>query len=1050
MNKLYANKKMILKRLFLILSAFFAVLSANGQSEDGIKLDVPRFVPLSPSATAMVKYQSYPVNHCTGVPDITIPLYDIVAGEVTIPVTLSYHASGLKPKDGSGYAGTGWTLSLEPSIARQVVGVADDDYYGWFDRNLSQNTLPGDERDNLIYYGEMVDNKRDTRPDNFTYKLPGGGGSGYFSDSFSPLLTVPHNSDVVRYAGSDMNITDGNGVKYLFNGVHEKMDDIITRWMCTSICSARYPHHTLVSFQYQTLRNQWEPSSYFNLNDRLVFDHRDKYQSPKLYLMEQKSSGNNYYQITAGSSSSTSSLPYANKVSVSSDVANMNYPSSSYCAEGRMSTTRLTQVGFMGNRLSVSYKAVGEVPNNTSVLDKMQVTDENGELVRTITFYVTPYNGKTSLTKLDSVRISAPGVESQTYSFKYAGVNSVPSIYTKAVDHWGFMNGSEASGNGKLTVPYFSKKMSLPDTNNTGRNNIVLFENTVGMDREASSNIVGILDRITDPQGIETSFSYEGNYGAFRDNSQQAESRDYLYPVGGLRVRCVETYDPKTRKRIYKNYRYGLTVVNDEKYEPIWGGGAIKHIVTERDYCSTVTQVVDGEQGFWNEYLTVYHSMPVSNITFRNGSPVMYNIVSEETLGGGISQKTVYYYNVKAHAFEDVLHWESGENTSASVREFILNQPESVLNQLGRMLPGHPYEPSDDFVTGYFESNQRYGALVRIDRFDGQELVSSTRYKYKKVAAGPYNIPVDLPVRKLMVDVDFYMLKPNGLLDKPVFVVDNDNSYSDTDVRTTYYLDCETYWALDQETTQNYCKVNGRRRVMSTEKQYTYDDWHISNPGSSLKPCRVDFTNSDGIQFADHYTYLDGYPAILCLHKHVEDEQSTEKRILFKSGTCLPERVQFKTDRMADFRDEVVYQSYDSNSNVCEITAKDGTPVLFIWGYRNRFPIAKIENATRQQVAVALGYDGDIEDVFGDWASLAVPTKEIWDKINSLREKLPGNTRTTTYEYAPLQGVVSITDPNNVITKYDYDNYSRLTDSYYLDADARKVMLQQHIYRFGK
>ena len=44
--------------------------------------------------------------------------------------------------------------------------------------------------------------------------------------------------------------------------------------------------------------------------------------------------------------------------------------------------------------------------------------------------------------------------------------------------------------------------------------------------------------------------------------------------------------------------------------------------------------------------------------------------------------------------------------------------------------------------------------------------------------------------------------------------------------------------------------------------------------------------------------------------------------------------------------------------------AKDDTPVLFIWGYRNRYPIAKIENATRQQVSVALGYDGDIEDVF--------------------------------------------------------------------------------------
>ena len=112
-------------------------------------------------------------------------------------------------------------------------------------------------------------------------------------------------------------------------------------------------------------------------------------------------------------------------------------------------------------------------------------------------------------------------------------------------------------------------------------------------------------------------------------------------------------------------------------------------------------------------------------------------------------------------------------------------------------------------------------------------------------------------------------------------VADNDNTHSATNMRTTYYLDCETYWALDKETTQYYCKVNGRQRVMSTEKQYAYDDRHLSNPGSSLKPRRVDFTNSDGVQFSDHYTYLDGYPAILSLHKHVEDEQCTEKRILF-------------------------------------------------------------------------------------------------------------------------------------------------------------------------
>ena len=90
----------------------------------------------------MEKYRSYPVDYCTGVPNITIPLYEIVAGDITIPVSLSYHASGLKPKERSGLAGTGWTLNLEPSIMREVKGLADSDTYGWFNTRKAQRTLP--------------------------------------------------------------------------------------------------------------------------------------------------------------------------------------------------------------------------------------------------------------------------------------------------------------------------------------------------------------------------------------------------------------------------------------------------------------------------------------------------------------------------------------------------------------------------------------------------------------------------------------------------------------------------------------------------------------------------------------------------------------------------------------------------------------------------------------------------------------------------------------------------------------------------------------------
>lgn len=154
--------------------------------------------------------------------------------------------------------------------------------------------------------------------------------------------------------------------------------------------------------------------------------------------------------------------------------------------------------------------------------------------------------------------------------------------------------------------------------------------------------------------------------------------------------------------------------------------------------------------------------------------------------------------------------------------------------------------------------------------------------------------------------------------------------------------------------------------------------------------------------------------------------------------------MQSRTDKQADFRDEVVYRRYDASGNAVEIAGKDGTPVSFLWSYNNCFPIARIENATIDEVCAAL----EIESA-DEWTYDSVPDSDVRVRIGSLRELLP-DARVTTYEYVSLHGVTAITDPNGVTTRFDYDNYSRLTGSYYLDENARKVMLQKYVYHFGK
>ncbi len=55
-------------------------------------------------------------------------------------------------------------------------------------------------------------------------------------------------------------------------------------------------------------------------------------------------------------------------------------------------------------------------------------------------------------------------------------------------------------------------------------------------------------------------------------------------------------------------------------------------------------------------------------------------------------------------------------------------------------------------------------------------------------------------------------------------------------------------------------------------------------------------------------------------------------------------------------------------NNVAEIRGKDGTPITFLWGYQNRFPIARIENATREQVLLKMGFPATATNVLDSWS----------------------------------------------------------------------------------
>jgi hypothetical protein len=135
-----------MKRKFLF-SLFMATMGCL--QAQTISMQPPTISPVSPEAADVQKYVSYPVDYSTGIPNISIPLYEIKVGDIVLPITLSYHSAGLKPKEPSGRVGTGWTLNAEPSVMRSIRGMADGSrsIYKYPTRDEQRRLIDGALRD---------------------------------------------------------------------------------------------------------------------------------------------------------------------------------------------------------------------------------------------------------------------------------------------------------------------------------------------------------------------------------------------------------------------------------------------------------------------------------------------------------------------------------------------------------------------------------------------------------------------------------------------------------------------------------------------------------------------------------------------------------------------------------------------------------------------------------------------------------------------------------------------------------------------------------------
>ena len=169
--------------------------------------------------------------------------------------------------------------------------------------------------------------------------------------------------------------------------------------------------------------------------------------------------------------------------------------------------------------------------------------------------------------------------------------------------------------------------------------------------------------------------------------------------------------------------------------------------------------------------------------------------------------------------------------------------------------------------------------------------------------------------------------------------------------------------------------------------------------------------------------------------------QSENSQLLSTTKTTyttqeLPDQI-FTAKGSNSLESRMQFEQY-LNKNVVQASQADGTPVSFIWGYDDRYVVARIYNATYNSLPTTT-----VNNIRSH--SNAQSETALRNALAGLQNSLPPEAQMTYYTYYPNIGVRSMTDPSGYRMRYIYDNFQRLKKV--LDADGKVVEKYDYNYR---
>ena len=467
-------------------------LRSSGTPNTGYEQLLKNNTPISPQAAAIERNATYSMDYSTGVPNISIPLYEIKVGDYTLPISISYHASGIKVQDMATPVGLGWVLNAGGVVNRQVRGTTDHITNSELDLSYSSESeiaydmAYNTAMSNYLWHRLAMKGEGDTESDRYSFSFNGKSSVFRYCVTDNSLRTIPYSGMKIEHLSSDgFKITDTDGTKYYFEEGETNTDynsstlQAVTTWYITKIEPATNKHPIQFSYISGKTFTQDYITQMDNTGRSYELREADTYPGSSLYTLQENIYYSDFFQSYSGS---------------------------------YHGTKLLSQISWAGNIITFNYVSDRKECNwQLDRLSNIVVKDYNGSTIRTILFDNDHYLGSSNLNYrmlLNGVTIQGTSSSDvQTYASGYTTTplpnyfNTTYDIYCHE-DYWGYYNG----GNFQRWIP-----SSLYSAANSSSNNRTPSEYYAK---------AGSLTSITFPTGGSTELVLESNVTTTEDTGE--------------------------------------------------------------------------------------------------------------------------------------------------------------------------------------------------------------------------------------------------------------------------------------------------------------------------------------------------------------------------------------------------------------------------------------------------------------------------------------------------------------------------------------------------